>query len=117
MTRIAPSTFVCRTVASSSGVDSVNGVAAEREARVVVEDVDAAELRRGARDERRAALLVGDVEGEREVRVDSLDTTRAADDAHSSLAQLAHGRRAEAARRARDDRGLALELHAPEPSG
>ena len=92
-------------------------VAPESEAGVVVEDVDAAELRCCARDERRAALLVGDVEGEREVRVDALDAPRAADDAHSGLAQLAHGRRSEAARRARDDRCLALELHAPEPSG
>ena len=92
-------------------------VAPESETGVVVEDVDAAELRCCARDERCAALLVGDVEGERDVRVDALDAPCAADDAHSGLAQLAHGRRSEAARRARDDRGLALELHAPEPSG
>ena len=63
-------------------------------------------------DERGAALLVGDVERERDVGVDPLDAACAADDAHAGLAELAHGRGADAARRARDDRGLALELHA-----
>ena len=115
--RIAPSTFVCRTVASSSGVRLRERVAAERETGVVVEDVDAAELGGGAPDERGAALLVGHVEGERDVGVDPRDAACTADDAHSGLAELAHRRGAEAARRARDDRCLALELHGQEPSG
>ena len=105
--RSTPSTFVCRTVASSSGVRLPERVATEREAGVVEEDVDPAELGRRAPDERRAALLVGDVEREREVRVDALDPARAADDANACLAQLPHGRGADAARRARDDRRLA----------
>ena len=60
------------------GIRLGEGVAPEREPGVVVEDVDPAELGRGARDERRAALLVGDVERKRDVRVDPLDPPRAA---------------------------------------
>ena len=70
-----------RTVASSSSVDSSNGYAAEREAGVVEEDVEPAELVHRARDEALAALLVGDVELERDVGVDPLDAPRAARDA------------------------------------
>ena len=55
-------------------------IAAEREARVVVEDVDPAELGDGAADERGGALLVGHVERERDVGLDPLDAARAADD-------------------------------------
>ncbi len=92
-------------------------VAAEREPRVVVEDVDPAELLDGTIDERHAARLVGDVERKRDVRLDPLDAPSAPGDAHSGLAQLAHGRGAEAARGARDDSRLPRQLHGPEPSG
>ena len=90
-------------------------IAAEREPCVVEEDVDPAELRRRLPDERLRALAVGDVEREREVRVDPLHAARASDHARSRLAELAHGRSADPARRARDDRRLALEVHRTEP--
>ena len=110
--RIAPSTFVCRTVASSSGVRLRERVAPEREPGVVEEDVDRRRApARRASTNAAAALLVGDVERKRDVGVDPLDAPRTADDAHARLAQLAHRRSAEAARRARDDRGLTLEIH------
>ena len=70
--RISPATFVSSTVCSSSSVESVERVAPESEAGVVDEDVDpAAELldRLPARS-RGAARDVGDVEREREVRLD-----------------------------------------------
>ena len=90
-------------------------VAAERKPGIVVEDVDPAELGGRTRDERGAAVLVGDVEREGNVGVDPLHAPRAAHDAHAGLAELAHRRGTEAARRTRDDGRLALELHAPEP--
>jgi hypothetical protein len=86
-------------------------IAAESEARIVEEDVHAAELRDRLLDERRRALLVRDVDVQRHVRLDPLDPPRPADDTHSGLAQLADRRRADAARRTGDDRSLALELH------
>ena len=60
--RMSPFTFVSSTVCSSSSVDSVNGVAAQCEARAVDEDVDAAERLDRRVDEARAAGRVGDVE-------------------------------------------------------
>ena len=93
------------------GIRLGEGVAPEREPGVVVEDVDPAELGRGARDERSAALLVGDVERKRDVGLDSLDPPRTADDPHAGLAQLPHGGGSEAARRTGDDGSLPLELH------
>jgi hypothetical protein len=92
-------------------------IAAERQPRVVVEDVDRAERLHGAIDEDDAALLVGHVERERDVGIDPLDPPGTAYDTNARLAQLAHGCRAEAAGRARDDGCLAGELHRPDPSG
>jgi hypothetical protein len=43
---------------------------------------------------------------QRHVGLDPLDPARAADDPHTGLAQLAHRRRADAARRTGDDRRL-----------
>ena len=64
----------------------------------------AAELAR-PRASTNAAQLSGSVTSsvERDVGVDPLDPPRAADDAHARGPQLPHGRRADAARRARDD--------------
>ena len=55
--RIRPFTFVSKTARSSSSVDSSNGVAAERDAGVVDEDVDPAEL--GDRPATNASQLPG----------------------------------------------------------
>ena len=69
---------------SSSSVDSVERVAAEREARGVDEDVDAAELLDGRVDEALAARRVGDVELERDDRCGNpFDPAGAADDARA----------------------------------
>ncbi len=86
-------------------------VAAEREAGVVEEDVDAAELRDRLRHECSGALLVRDVDVQRHVGLDPLHPPRAAHDAHAHLAQLAHGRGTDAAGRAGDDGCLPRELH------
>ena len=110
--RRTPSTFVWSTRSSSSAVDSVNGARPSARPGVVEEDVDAAELGDRRLDERRRARLVGDVELERDVGLDPLHPPRAAGDAHAGLAQLAHGRGADAGRGARDDRGLAGQVHA-----
>ena len=95
----------------------VERIAAECEPCVVVEDVDALELGDSPPDERGARLLVPHVEREGDVGVDTLDATRATDDPDARLAQLPHGRCADAARGAGDDRGLPGELHAREPKG
>ena len=91
--------------------------AAEREAGVVEEDVDPAELGDRALDERAARRLVGDVERQGDVGVDPLDPPGTADDAHARLAELAHRRGADPRRGARDDRGLALESTAASLTG
>ena len=61
----------------------VERVAAEREAGVVDEHVDAAELLDGRRDEALGRRRIGDVELERDVRVDLVDPPRAAGDARA----------------------------------
>ncbi len=109
--RISPATFVAITVASSSSVDSSTGYAAERQAGVVEEDVEPAELVHRRRDEALAALHVGDVELERDVRIDPLDAPRSARDADPLGAKVSHDGRADPARGTRDDRGLAFETH------
>jgi hypothetical protein len=86
----------------SRGVDRFP---AEGEARVVEEDVETAELADGPFDERLAARPVGDVQLVREVRVDLSGPPRAAGHCRARLAEGFHGGRADAARRARDDRG------------
>ena len=60
--------------------------AAEREPGVVDEDVDAAELLDRRCDEARAARRVGDVELERDIRLEPLDAARAAGDADACAA-------------------------------
>ena len=111
--RRTPSTFVCgTTVCSSSALDSaVTGRARARGRR----------YRRGCRsrralgdrafDERAARRLVGDVERQRGVGFDPLDSPRTADDAHACLAELTNRCGADPRRGARDDGGLATELH------
>src|SRR6266550_7281738 len=85
------------------------GIAPEAEPGVVDEDVQAAELADRCLDESLAALSVGDVELELDLRVELVDAAGAAGDA-SALASEGGGRRgADAARGARDDRGLSLE--------
>ena len=69
------------------------------------------ELGDGLATELAAALLVPHVERKRDVGFDPLDTSSAARDANPGLTKLAHGGRADAARGARDDRGLAREVH------
>ncbi len=93
------------------GIRLPERIATEREPGVVEEDVDASELVGRAAHEGGSALLVHDVEREREVGLDSLDPPRPADHSHAGLPQLARGRRADAAGRARDDRGLAGQIH------
>ena len=90
--------------------------AAEREPRVVEEDVDPAERLDRRVDERAARRLVRDVERQGDVGLDPLDPPRAADDADARVAQLPHGRGADPRRRAGDDGGLAVQIHAAEPN-
>ena len=82
----------------------VEGVAAERKPGAVDDDVEAAELGRGPLDEALAARGIGDVELERDLRVDPLDATSPAGHAHSLGSERAHDRGADPARRAGDDR-------------
>jgi hypothetical protein len=84
-------------------------IAAEREAGVVDEDVDPAELVRGTRDEGGAALGIGDVQLEREVGLDGVDTAGAPRHACACVAQGARRRCPDPARRAGDDRGLTAQ--------
>ena len=86
-------------------------IAAERQAGVVEEDVEPAERVHRGLDEALAAFRVGHVELERHVRVDAFDTACSARDANSQRAQVPHDGRADPARRAGDDRGLAFEAH------
>src|SRR5262249_31051470 len=86
------------------------GIPAETETRGVHEDVDGP----GRVDEALAARGIGDVELERDLRLEPLDAARAADDLHARLGEHARGRGADAARRAGDDRGRSLEpAHGP----
>jgi len=87
------------------------GRPAEREAGVVEEDVDAAELRHRGLDECGAGGLVGHVELERDVGLDPPDPARPAGDPYARLAQLAHRRGADPGGGAGDDRGLAGQVH------
>ena len=98
------------------GVGLPERIAAECQPRVVVEDVDAAELGRGCLDERPAAVLFPHVERQRDVGVDALHAPRSAGDPHAGLTQLAHRRRPDARGSARDDRGLSLQLHRGQPT-
>ena len=84
--------------------------AAEREAGVVDEDVEAAELLDRLRDEALAARGVGDVELERDLRLEPLDPPRAARDAHARGCERGRRRPADAGRRAGDDRALAGQV-------
>ena len=88
----------------------VEGIAAERETRRVDEHVDAAaELLDGTLDEALAARRIGHVELDRGVGVDPLGTACAAGYPRSFRPERRDGRRADAARGAGDDRGLAFE--------
>jgi hypothetical protein len=78
----------------------------ERETRGVDEDVRWPRLL----DEARATLGVGDVELERDVRLEPLDPPRAADDTRAFRRERAGRRSADSARRAGDDRRPAVEL-------
>ncbi len=109
--RIRPWTFVSSTTSSSASVESSNGIAPEGEAGVVDEDVEASERVDGSSDEALAALGVGDVELERDVRLQPVDAPRAARDPDALGTQRPRDRRADPARSAGDDRGLAFELH------
>ena len=85
--------------------------ATEREAGVVHEDVDsAAELLDRRRDKARAAVHVGDVERQRDLRLQPLGAACAAHDADAELRQPARGGAAEAGRGAGDDRRPAGEI-------
>src|SRR6266566_803751 len=84
-------------------------VAAETEACVVDEDVESAELAERRLDEPFAALLVGDVELELDLGLQLIDAARTAGYASALPGECGRGRRADAARGARDDRGLSLE--------
>jgi hypothetical protein len=64
-------------------------IPAEREPRVVDEDVDASELRERALDERGAAVRIRDVQLKRDVGLDRVDAPSAAGDAGTRLAQRA----------------------------
>jgi hypothetical protein len=81
-------------------------IAAESEPCVVDEDVEAAELGGRALHERLAARGIRYVELERDVGVDRVDAARSSGHARARLAEIAHCRSADPARRARDDRGL-----------
>src|SRR6476620_4489430 len=85
------------------------GVAAEPEAGVVDEDVESAELAERDVDELFAALPVRDVELELDLGLQLVDPPRTAGDASTLPGECGRGRRADAARGARDDRGLSLE--------
>ena len=87
----------------------VEGVAAKRETGVVEEDVEAAEALDRLGDEALATLDVGDVELELDLGLEPLDAAGAAGDADARIGELPGRRLADAARRAGDDRGLALE--------
>ena len=95
----------------------VEGVAAEAEAGVVDEDVEALELLHGLGDEALAAGRVGDVELELEVRLEPVCAPRSSGDASTGASERAGNRRADPARGAGNDRRLALEpRHASELS-
>ena len=103
--RTRPFTFVSKTVRSSSSVDVGERLAPECEAGRVHEDVRGA----GGVDEALAARGVGDVERERDVRLEPLDAAGAADDPRALVREHARRRGADPARGARDDRGRAVE--------
>ena len=110
--RIRPRTFVSIIVMLVLFVDFPDRLAAEREAGVVDEDVEAAELGVCPLDESLAARRVGDVEIEREepfaIR-EAVDPPRADSDSCSRLRQRVRGRSPDPARGARDDSGLSFE--------
>jgi hypothetical protein len=85
------------------------GVAPEAESGVVDEDVQASELADRCLDEPLAALSVGDVELELDLRLQLVDAAGAACDASALACERGCRRGADAARGARDDRGLSLE--------
>ena len=84
--------------------------AAEREAGVVDEDVEAAETLDRLRDEALAARGVGDVELERDLGLEPLDPPRAARDAHAGGCERGRRRPADAGRGAGHDRPLAAQV-------
>src|SRR5436190_7882006 len=84
-------------------------VAAKAEAGVVDQDVEPAELADRGLDEPPAAFLVRDVELELDLRLQLVDAAGAAGDAGSLAGERGRRRGADAARGARDDRGLSLE--------
>ena len=83
----------------------------ERQTRVVEEDVHSTEPGYRLLDERRRARLNGDVEWKRQIGVDPPCPPGPAGDAHTGLAQLAHGGGADPGRGTRDDRALAGQIH------
>ena len=88
----------------------VERVAAEREAGGVDERVEpAAESLHGLLDEALAARGIDDVELERDIGVDPIGPAGAARDAHPLAAERGERGRADPARGAGDDRGLAVE--------
>src|SRR5438874_937282 len=90
-------------------------VAAKAEAGVVDEDVESAEFADGGLDEPLAALPVRDVELEPDLGLQLDDAPRTACDASALPCERRRRRGADAARGARDDRGLSLERgHNPE---
>ena len=108
--RSRPRTFVSSIVRSSSSEPSAIGRAAEREAGVVHEDVDAAELLHGLAHERLAARRVGDVERRGDVAragqlggrlLDELDPARAEREPGALGCERAGGRRARSRSRRR----------------
>ena len=88
----------------------VERIAAEREAGRVDEHVEpAAESLHGLLDEALAARGIGDVELERDLRVDPVDAPRPAGDARGFATERGDDCRADPTRGAGDDRGLAVE--------
>ena len=97
-------------------VDSSNGCAAEREAGVVDEDVDAAELRRPRRATKRAQLAGSVTSSGSATSVSSRSTRRAPPATRTPcLGEHARGRLPEAGRGAGDDRRLTGEVGARWP--
>src|SRR5205085_9284459 len=84
--------------------------AAECEAGVVDEDVEAAEPLDRFRHEALTARRVGDVERERDLRLQPPHSTRTAGDPHARIRERHRGRAADARRGASYDRALAGQV-------
>jgi hypothetical protein len=84
--------------------------ATQRETGVVDEDVEAAEVLDRLPDEAAAARGVGDVELERDLRLEPLHPPRAARDAHAGGCERGRSRLADARRGAGHDRPLAAQV-------